>query len=261
MPIITLLTDFGTDSPYVAMMKGVILSIEPRATVVDLTHAIPAQDVRQGAIVLGDVAPWFPPGTIHVAVVDPGVGTERAIVYARFGSQHCVAPDNGLLSRWAIASPPDRVVRIVDSQYWRHPTSATFHGRDIMAPVAAQLAAGLDPTRLGPPQEKLVMLDWLQPRSLPDRIEGHVLAIDSFGNVVTNITSSMLAQVPADRSIRVACRGHQTASHVRTYGQQSTGTLVSLVGSNDRLELAQVQGNAAALIKAEVNDPVVVSWR
>jgi S-adenosylmethionine hydrolase len=261
MPIITLLTDFGSDSPYVAAMKGVILSIEPHATLVDVTHAIPAQDVRQGAIVLGDVASWFPPETIHVTVVDPGVGTERPIVYARFGSQHCVAPDNGLLSRWASVSPPDRLVRIADSQYWRHPTSATFHGRDIMAPVAAHLAAGLDPTRLGPPQEKLVMLDWPQPRSFPDRIEGHVLMIDSFGNVITNITSSMLTQMPAGRSIRVACRGHQTTIHVRTYGQQPAGVLVSLVGSADRLELAQVQGNAAAATQAKVNDPVVVTWR
>lgn len=261
MHLITLLTDFGVGSPYVAAMKGVILSIEQRTTVVDLTHAIRPQDVRQGALVLADVAPCFPPGTIHVAVVDPGVGTERAIVYAQIGQQHFVAPDNGLLSRVATLWPVQRVIRVANTEYWRQPVSATFHGRDIMAPVAAHLAAGIEPSRLGPLQEKLVMLDWPQPRLLRDRIEGHVLTIDSFGNVITNITSAMLAHVPAGRSIRVGCREHQTILHVRAYGQQPSGTLVSLVGSSDRLELAQVQGSAAATIGAQVNDSVVVTWR
>ena len=147
MSLITLMTDFGAGSPYVAAMKGVILSINPSVTLVDLTHAIPPQDVREGALVLEDVAPYFPPGTIHVAVVDPGVGTDRAILYAEIGSQRYVAPDNGLLSRLSRNTPPSRIVRLTNPDYWLRPVSATFHGRDIMAPVAARLSLGLDPAK------------------------------------------------------------------------------------------------------------------
>src|SRR5438105_3627650 len=134
--IITLTTDFGPGSRYIGAMKGVILSINPRAQVIDLSHAVPPRDIRAGAIVLAETAPWFPSDTIHIAVVDPGVGSKRPIVYSRIGSQQFVAPDNGLLSRLAMLEKPSKIVSVEEPRHWMPEVSRTFHGRDIMAPVA-----------------------------------------------------------------------------------------------------------------------------
>jgi len=258
--IITLTTDFGAGSPYVAAMKGVILSINPAVTLVDLTHEIPAQDIRHGAVVLDDVTRWFPEGTIHVAVVDPGVGTSRAVVHARIGSQRYIAPDNGLLSRLAANAPPVEVYQLANPEHWLDRVSATFHGRDIMAPVAARLSLGLQPERLGPPLGKLVMLDWPGARSTPTRIEGSVLEIDSFGNLITNITSDMLARRPTDSRAWIACNIYETWGIWRTYGEQPKGTLVALIDSSGRLELAIVGDNAAARLGVHLGERVVVAW-
>ena len=138
--IITLTTDFGEGSRYVAAMKGVILSINPHARVVDLSHSIPPQDILAGAIALAETAPFFPADTIHVAVVDPGVGSARRIVYARIGVQQFIAPDNGLLSRLAARERPAKIIGVDDRRFWLPNVSATFHGRDIMAPIAARLS-------------------------------------------------------------------------------------------------------------------------
>jgi S-adenosylmethionine hydrolase len=259
MSIITLLTDFGTDSPYVAAMKGVMLSINPAATIVDLTHAIPPQDVREAALVWEEVAGRFPPGTVHVAVIDPGVGSERALVCARIGHQWFVCPDNGLLSRLTQNTWPTSVFRLEDPEYWLHPVSATFHGRDIMAPVAARLTLGLDPSRLGPPHANLVTLDWPTPVLLPGRIEGHVLRIDSFGNVITDIPAAMLADAPVER-LHVVCNGQPSEAHVRCYAHGRPGVVVSLIGSSDRLELALARGRAADYLHANVGDAVTARW-
>ncbi len=259
MPIITLLTDFGTGSPYVAAMKGVILSINPAATVVDLTHAIPPQDVREAALVLEEVAERFPPGTIHVAVVDPSVGSDRAIICARIAHQWFVCPDNGVLSRLTRNTRPVSVFRLEEPEYWLHPVSVTFHGRDIMAPVAARLTLGLEPSRLGPPHAQLVTLDWPTLVVLADRIVGHVLRIDSFGNLITDIPATLLTDVAGER-IRVTCCGDQAEAHVRCYAEGRPGTLVSLIGSSDRLELAVINGHAAARLRPRGNDAVVVEW-
>ena len=258
MSIITLLTDFGAGSPYVAAMKGVILSINPAVTLVDLTHGVPPQDVREGALLLEEVAEYFPPATIHVAVVDPGVGTERAIVYAQIGSQRYVAPDNGLLSRLSRKTPPTRVVRLTNPHYWRLPVSATFHGRDIMAPVAARLSLGLDPALLGEPLAGLTTLDWPPVRVTPGRVEGAVLRIDSFGNLITNIGRALLDSLPAARW-QTTCRGRTIDGLAETYGQAPPGTFVAVIGSTGRLELALVQGSAAAALGAHVGDEVMVA--
>ena len=144
-------------------MKGVILSIHPAATIVDIAHDVPPQDIRRASLLLDNVADWFPPETIHVAVVDPGVGTDRAIVYARIGSQQFIAPDNGLLSRLAAHCRQQSSFASASRPTGSNGVSATFHGRDIMAPVAARLAAGLDPEWLGPPSTRLTTLDWPEP--------------------------------------------------------------------------------------------------
>ena len=260
MSLITLTTDFGTDSPYVAAMKGVILTINPAARIADLTHAIPAQDVRQGALVLADVTPWFPAGTIHVAVVDPGVGSERRIVYAEIGEQRYVCPDNGLLDRLAACRPVSRMIAVAEREFWLPVVSATFHGRDIMAPVAARLSLGLDADRLGPRIEKLVSLTWPEVIVLPREIRGAVESIDSFGNLITDIREAMLAEAPRDESVRIACDEHETLGIFRTYSDQPAMTLMALIGSSGRLELAIVEDSAAAMLGIRTGTPVVVSW-
>jgi hypothetical protein len=241
-------------------MKGVILSINPAASIVDISHEIRPQDVRQGAVVLEDATGWFPEGTIHVAVIDPGVGTERAIVYARIGQQDYVAPDNGLLSRLAARTPPSKIIRLTRPEYWRNPVSATFHGRDIMAPVAAHLSLGLDPQRLGQPVERLAGLHWPEVRQSPDKIEGAVLQIDSFGNLITNVTADMLAGRPTDERVCVVCNIYETWGVFHTYAERPRGTFIALISSSGRLELAVVGENAAEMLGIEVGAPVVVAW-
>ena len=260
MAIITLTSDFGRDSPYVAVMKGVMLSIDPAARIVDVTHGVPPQDVRAGALVLADACHWFPPETIHVAVVDPGVGAERALVYARIGSQQFLAPDNGLLSRLALRSRPSTIIALTNVEYWLPQVSATFHGRDILAPVAAHLSLGVAPERLGPPHPSLVELNWEEPRVTAGKIEGKVQAVDSFGNLITDITAEMLAGVPSGEQTVIACDDHETLGLFRTYADQPAMTLIALVGSSGHLELAIVGDSAAAMLGVRVGTPVTVKW-
>jgi S-adenosylmethionine hydrolase len=260
MPIITLTTDFGADSPYAAAMKGVILSIHPAVTIVDISHVVPPQDIARGALVLEDVTPWFPPDTIHVAVVDPGVGTERPILYARIGSQQYIAPDNGLLGRLMARTEPSLVLKLMEREHWLPEVSNTFHGRDIMAPVAARLSLGLDPRRLGPVVEQFTSLDVPVPLLLDDKIRGKVIAIDSFGNLITNITHDLLAGRPNDTRCCVVCGIYETFGIYRTYGEQVQGMLVALIDSSGRLELAVVDDSAAERLGVAVGTPVVVAW-
>jgi S-adenosylmethionine hydrolase len=258
--IITLTTDFGASSPYVAAMKGVILSIDSTATIVDVTHAIPAQDVRQGALVLFDTARWFPRETIHVAVVDPGVGTSRKIVYARIGDQDFIAPDNGLLSRLALATWPSTIIDIAEPAYWLQPVSSTFHGRDIMAPVAARLSRGLEAARLGPAIHELVMLQWAEARVSDSRIQGSVQSIDSFGNLITDISADALDGVPRGEETAVVCDEHETRGIFKTYAEQPPMTFIAVVGSSGKLELAIVGESAADMLGIAVGTPVTIQW-
>jgi S-adenosylmethionine hydrolase len=258
--IITLTTDFGPGSSYAAALKGVILSINPAATIVDITHDIRPQDVRQGAVVLDDVCNRFPPDSIHVVVVDPGVGTDRAIVYAQIGRQHYVAPDNGLLCRLAEKTPPTKIFVLTNDEYWLNPVSSTFHGRDIMAPVAAHLSLGLDPCLLGPKSQTLVGLKWPEVVVKPDRIVGQILEIDSFGNLITNITSDLLIGRPTDERACVICSIYETWGIYGTYGDQLQGMFVAVVGSSNRIELAVVGDNAADRLGVRVGMPVTIAW-
>ena len=260
MSFITLTTDFGTGSPYVAAMKGVILSINPAATIIDISHAIPAMDVTRGALVLEDTTPWFPDDTIHVAVVDPGVGTQRSILYARIGAQQYVAPDNGLLSRLSARTRPSMVLRLTEREHWLAEVSHTFHGRDIMAPVAAHLSLGLDPRRLGPAARELDPLDLPLPQVVDQKIRGEILSIDSFGNLITNISFDLLAGRPNDNRACIVCGIYETFGIYHTYGEQAPGMLVALIGSSGRMELAISGDNAAARLGVSIGTPVVVAW-
>src|SRR5687768_15648786 len=187
-PLITLTTDFGNGSPYVAQVKGAILSVGREVDLVDITHGVAPQNVREGAVVLADATPRFPAGTIHVAVVDPGVGTKRRLVYAEISQQRYLAPDNGLLTLLARRWPPTRILSLENRRYWAPQPSSTFHGRDILAPVAAHLACGIDPADLGPPTDSLLLLDVPDPIRAPGSVCGEVQYVDSFGNLITNIS-------------------------------------------------------------------------
>jgi S-adenosyl-L-methionine hydrolase (adenosine-forming) len=258
--IITLTTDFGLSSPYVAAMKGVILSINAEAKIIDLTHSIPPQQIEQGAIALAETALLFPNGTIHIAVVDPGVGTARSIIYAQIAGHQFICPDNGLLSRLAERHPPTKIIDITEEKFFRQPVSATFHGRDIMAPVAARLSLGLDPDELGPALTTLTKFDCPGAARMANRIEGKVVSIDSFGNLITNITREMLAGVPTDESVTVRCDEHETQSIFNTYADQPPMTLIALIGSNDQLEIAIVDDSAAIMLGVSVGAAVEVVW-
>ena len=257
MSIITLTTDFGSGSPYVAEMKGVILSICPEATVVDVTHEVPRGDVRQGALVLRRVTSAFPDGAFHVAVVDPGVGTERRILFARLGRQCFVAPDNGLLSAVAQHASPRSFIELTRRQFWRADVSATFHGRDIMAPVAAHLAAGVAPEQRGRPINDPLTLDWPMAHCEPGRITGEVVSVDRFGNLASNIAGDML---PADAALSVSCGGRRAVGLSRSYAPHGRGSLIALIGSDGCLELAVSDGNAAKTLGVGLGAAVEVTW-
>lgn len=257
-PIVTLTTDFGTSSPYIAQMKGIILTRNPELQLVDITHDISPQDIHGGAIVLDDVSRRFPHGTIHVAVVDPGVGTERQIVFAQIGEQRFIAPDNGLLTFVVRRTKPQLIVAVTKETYFLPEVHPTFHGRDIMAPVAAHLSLGLRPQRLGDQLDSLVMLPIAEPVIEAQRITGVVLQIDRFGNLITNITTNDLMAAKLNPQIHVRCRDQEIEGLVNTYGDRVPGTLVALVGSNGRLEIALVHGSASDRLGARVGDEVVV---
>lgn len=258
-PLITLTTDFGTGSPYVAQMKGVILSICRDVDLIDITHSIAPQSIREGAVVLADTTPRFPPGTIHAAVVDPGVGTSRRLVYAEIGGQRYLAPDNGLLTLLTRQSLPERVIALEKRAYWLPQTSHTFHGRDILAPVAAHLVRGVDVTDLGPRVATLVTLDWAQPVNSGADIRGEVLYVDSFGNLITNISRDELAALGDLARIAVECGGRAIFGLVATYGAALTGETIALFDSQGRLEIAVTGGNAARQLGVCAGSEVHVS--
>lgn len=257
-PIITLMTDFGDGSPYVAQMKGVILSINPDVHLVDISHSVRPQDVRQGALILADVTPHFPHNTIHVAVVDPGVGSSRELLCAKCGSLY-LAPDNGLLTVTAQSKPPELIVAIEEREFWRSEISRTFHGRDILAPVAAHLSLGLSPQRLGPRRERLMHLAIPTPVQEENHVSGMVVLIDAFGNLITNIMASHLPS-PLPRSLRIHCQQHRISSLTGTYAEAARDTVIALIGSSSRLEIAVVNGDAATQLQVGLNAPVLVDW-
>jgi hypothetical protein len=246
MSIVTLTTDFGTSDNYVAQMKGVILGIAPEVQLVDVTHAISLQDVSRGAAILEEIAAVFPAGTIHIAVVDPGVGGPRALVAAEAAGQRFLAPDNGLLVPVILRFPPARVHRLAAERFWRKPVSATFHGRDILAPVAAHWSLGADLADFGPPFDvaTLVALPANAPRRLAAALVGQIDSIDAFGNLITNVRE---ADLPAGDRCAIAIRigARQTIGISRCYSDRPPGCLLALVGSSGRLEIAINGGNAA----------------
>ncbi len=252
--VITLLSDFGLADGYVAAMKGVLLRQAPTATQVDISHLVARHDIVGGAFVLATAAPYFPTGTVHLAVVDPGVGTSRAAVAVRTASAWFVGPDNGLLYR-AVGGRARETVKIESVPGFDEPRSATFHGRDLFAPTAAYLARGGEMKALGEPSDGLSPLVLALAEEREAEVVGQVVHIDHFGNVITNIDATQLPGPPERLLIEVA--GQRIDGMVACYGDVSAGTLCALVGSDGLLEIAVSEGSAQALLEISRFDEVV----
>ena len=248
-PVIALLSDFGARDHYAGTMKGVILGISPDAVLVDLTHEIPPHDVLQGALQLAAACRYFPPGTIFLAVVDPGVGTSRRAIAVDAGDYRFVAPDNGLLTAALGDVTLRSVVELTERRYARAAVSRTFEGRDRFAPAAAWLARGVPLSALGPVLADWVRLDIPVPAVDGDRLRGTVLFVDRFGNAVTNIDRATFDRFRSGRSMRIAAAGQAIGPLVETYGDISADQICALFGSTDHLELA-AQSTSAAICLA-----------
>lgn len=246
MNTITLTTDFGLRDWFVGTMKGVILNIHPEATVVDIAHEVEPGKIRSGSFALASAYGFFPKGTVHVGVVDPGVGTEREAVVIETERYCFVGPDNGLFSYALRNETIVRIHRLENPQFFVHPVSRTFHGRDIFAPVAAHLVRGVPVHRFGPPQDErdLVRLEWTEPESMERGWKGAVMYIDHFGNVITNLPSH-LAKPPLE-TWQVETGNHSVCGIYSNYQLIPRGKPGAVPGSAGFLEIAVHQGNAAA---------------
>lgn len=256
--IITLTTDFGQADSYVAQMKGVMLGINPVLQLVDISHAVPPQNRARAASVLNEAVDAFPPGSIHVVVVDPGVGTDRRLLGVEAGGQRFVAPDNGVLSTVARRLGIERAVELTEQKYWRQPVSETFHGRDVMAPVAAHWSLEIDLAQFGQVLEgDLIGLPTREPTRHDGGIVGEIVWSDAFGNLITNIDRSL---IPEDTRAKLtvqagSCRIHGIS---RCYGEQTQGALLALLGSHGRLEIAVNGGSASDHLGLKIGDEVRV---
>ena len=262
--IITLTTDFGSSDTYVGVMKGVILGINPNARIVDLTHAIAPQAIQEAAFSIHGAYPYFPKGSIHVIVVDPGVGTERRAVICESGGTFFVCPDNGVLSHVLREDAGEAVaVDIQNRAYCLPEISHTFHGRDIFAPVAAHLSLGVPPAEFGPPARTLHQLPMLSPKRSANGLTGEIIAVDRFGNAITNISERDLGTLK-NRSTRetgayaVSVKGFRLDRLNRTYAESAHGDVLALIGSTGWLEIAINGGDAAATLALSKGERVVV---
>lgn len=259
-PIITFLSDFGYEDWFVGVVHGVLYEVCPEARVVDLNHAAQPGHIERAAFLLEASAADFPAGTVHLAVVDPGVGTSRRALAVRAHGQYFVGPDNGLLE-WAFCDPAAAAHSLTIERWFRTPVSRTFHGRDIFAPVAAHLAQGVAIDEFGPAIRNPVRLPRPTPAFEDGELHGHITFIDRFGNALTNVTREMLARafpgVP-DHRIETEASGRVIPGIASSYGDAPIGTLVVIEGSSGRLEIAQVGGHASMRFGLGERDPVTI---
>jgi len=282
--VITLLTDFGTQDAYVGIMKGVIAGINPSATVIDICHSIPPQDTFSGAYLLSTSYKYFPEKTIHVAVVDPGVGSRRDIVCVETKDYFFLAPDNGLLSFIVHEERPKSIIRVTNSKYFLPSPSSTFHGRDVFAPVAAHLSLGVKPQQFGIRVNQLEQLDMPKPvQKKAGQVEGQIIYIDRFGNLITNITKEYLikgagGQKPEVRSkkpdafektskdkmllkydtIETTIGKKKIIGLSKTYIDAESGEPLVLIGSAGFLEVSINQGNAQKYFRVDRGNKIRV---
>ena len=263
MSIITLLTDFGTSAEYAGLMKGVILSINPSAAIVDITHQIDSQDIVQAAFTICSSYEYFPDGTVHLIVVDPGVGSERSLLALEMKKQFFIAPDNGVLTLLFNKRKPTALIRITNAKYFLASVSQTFHGRDIIAPVGAHLSIGLDVRKLG---DEICLKDAVQLDNFcthfaeNGELVGKIVAVDNFGNLITNIDFRKLEKMrqAGQELIQIKIGSHVIRGLSETYSRVESNTSLALVGSRGYLEIAVNMGNAAQVLNVEKGTEVRV---
>lgn len=260
LPTITLLTDFGLRDGYSGVLKGVIWRILPDAQIADISHSIRPQDVREGALALARTAFFFPEGSVHVAVVDPGVGTQRRPIAMRLGSHSFVGPDNGLFSLVLEHAEqhgwPVEIVHLDQPSYWLPDISRVFHGRDIFSPVAAHLAAGVSIRQVGTPIHNPVRLALPQPQHTRGGWRGEVISVDYFGNLSSNLKREQLNPMGP---LTVTIAGHTIQGLARTFGDRPVGELIALYGTTDDLVVAVVNGSAAERLGVGIGEPLEVT--
>lgn len=260
--IITLLTDFGTTDYFVAAMKGVILSRNPHVNIVDITHDVPPHDIEAGAFVLLNAYDSFPSGTIHLSIVDPGVGSSRRPLLIVADKQFFVGPDNGLFNYICERSPGVSVVHLTNEEYFRKPVSPTFHGRDVFAPVAAELSTGTGPKVFGTLTTEYVKLPPLKPKaSATGELTGRIIHIDRFGNCISNITKSQLNCSQIEGGAKLTINGKVVSSFKNFFADvsKSEEEVFAVWGSAGFLEIAAANKSAAKLLNAKRGDAVMVS--
>ena len=259
MKVITLTTDFGTEDGNVGVMKGVIWGIAPGVQIADISHQVAPQNIRQAAFILARQVFYFPEGTVHVVVVDPGVGTARRPIAARIGTQFFVGPDNGVFSPLYLRAEkegwPLEIVHTNRVEFWREEISNVFHGRDIFSPVGAHLALGIQLADLGEPIQDPLRIAWVKPQRHENTLVGEVIHIDHFGNMFVNITAEHLAGLTV---IAVQVGDYRLSGMTKTFGDKAPGELIALYSSTQELLVAQVNGNAAKTMHAKIGDTVEV---
>jgi S-adenosylmethionine hydrolase len=261
-PIITLLSDFGTRGPYVGSMKGVIISICRKARIVDITHNIDKFSVSHGAYVLASIVSYFPAGTIHVCIVDPGVGTKRKALIVKTKRSYLIGPDNGVLMLAASREGIETLIEITNSKYMLDEVSSTFHGRDIFSAVAAHMANGVPVMEFGRETNEFIQPSLPKLALTAQKLSGEVIHLDDFGNIVTNITLADMNKLGISLGTRVKIVIGQATHEMRfgmTYGDVAEGQPVALIGSTGLLEISINNGNAASSFKAREGSQVTIS--
>ena len=256
--VITLMTDFGTSDHYVGVMKGVILNINPQVEIVDITHTIPPQDVHAAAFLIDSAYHYFPTGTIHVIVVDPGVGSERRAIACQTETAYFVCPDNGILTHILHDEEPIHTVGLENSAYFLPQVSNTFHGRDIFAPVAAHLSRGIAIDILGDPVAQPVQFPIPKPQVMDKAVIGHVIWIDAFGNLVTNISHEILESLEGRDGVVIHVGSAKIDRLNHSYTESAVGEALAIVGSFNRLEISVNQGNAAQALGLKRGDRITI---
>jgi S-adenosylmethionine hydrolase len=258
--MITLTTDFGLKDPYAAEMKAVILGICPNAVIVDITHEIAKFNIRMGAYVLASAVPYFPKGFIHVAVVDPGVGTRRRPILIQTKQSFFVGPDNGLLVLAAENQGIKRIHEITNPRLMLRKVSSTFHGRDIFAPAAAHLASGVNPAEFGLEIREAAKPDFTKVTRRKDMLVGEVLHVDNFGNIITNINEKEIARIRVKDAVNVELPHYKLKLKLcKAYAEAKPQEPLALIGSHSYLEVAINQGDAAVKFNTKAGDKVTIS--
>ncbi|MFW6101768.1 MAG: SAM hydrolase/SAM-dependent halogenase family protein [Bacteroidota bacterium] len=259
-PLITLTTDFGIEDDYVGLMKGVIRSINPHVAVIDLTHYIPPQDVAWTAYMLYYSFDYFPKESIHVVVVDPGVGSSRPIKLVKLAGHYFLAPDNGVMTKLVVRYNPEEIWTVNNPEYFLPDISNTFHGRDIFAPTAAHLSNGVSPEKLGEASEKMKTLFLPEPQMKANEITGQIVHIDRFGNLITNIEQGMVTRLPVSPDdLAIHLSGRSLSGIKSSYNEVEEGNALAIYGSKGLLEISVNKDSAAKKLNLNKGDSVKVS--